>query len=139
MNIKRSNMASTLGEVYRGSSNSGKMKYMGGGRTGGSSGDAKARGSFNEYKKGGKNPFYEHGGMTPGGSDVQKLLEMLANYDQNASIGEFMQVLMEMGGQGSAGEAAAAGAGAMAGGSAMRNLPPQDVESLLRQLQQQGR
>ena len=76
----------------------------------------------------------------------QKLLQMLANYDQNAPIGEFMQVLMEMGGQGGAGEAAAAGAGAMAGSmgagageAAMRNLPPRDVESLLMQLGQQGR
>lgn len=141
MNIKRSNMASTLGEVYRGSPNSEKMKYMGGGKM-----DGEERGYARGYAKGGKNPFYQNGGMTPGGSDVQKLLQMLANYDQNAPIGEFMQVLMEMGGQGGAGEAAAAGAGAMAGSmgagageAAMRNLPPRDVESLLMQLGQQGR
>tara|TARA_R110000824_G_scaffold391295_1_gene588990 strand:- start:1094 stop:1519 length:426 start_codon:yes stop_codon:yes gene_type:complete len=141
MNIKRSNMASTLGEVYRGSSNSENMKYMGGGKM-----DGEERGYARGYAKGGKNPFYQNGGMTPGGSDVQKLLQMLANYDQNAPIGEFMQVLMEMGGQGGAGEAAAAGAGAMAGSmgagageAAMRNLPPRDVESLLMQLGQQGR
>ena len=138
MNIKRSNMASTLGEVYRGSSNSENMKYMGGGKM-----DGEERGYARGYAKGGKNPFYQNGGMTPGGSDVQKLLQMLANYDQNAPIGEFMQVLMEMGG---AGEAAASGAGAMAGSmgagageAAMRNLPPRDVESLLMQLGQQGR
>ena len=141
MNIKRSNMASTLGEVYRGSSNSENMKYMGGGKM-----DGEERGYARGYAKGGKNPFYQNGGMTPGGSDVEKLLQMLANYDQNAPIGEFMQVLMEMGGQGGAGEAAAAGAGAMAGSmgagageAAMRNLPPRDVESLLMQLGQQGR
>ena len=141
MNIKRSNMASTLGEVYRGSSNSENMKYMGGGKM-----DGEERGYARGYAKGGKNPFYQNGGMTPGGSDVQKLLQMLANYDQNAPKGEFMQVLMEMGGQGGAGEAAAAGAGAMAGSmgagageAAMRNLPPRDVESLLMQLGQQGR
>ena len=134
-------MASTLGEVYRGSSNSDNMKYMGGGKM-----DGEERGYARGYAKGGKNPFYQNGGMTPGGSDVQKLLQMLANYDQNAPIGEFMQVLMEMGGQGGAGEAAAAGAGAMAGSmgagageAAMRNLPPRDVESLLMQLGQQGR
>ena len=141
MNIKRSNMASTLGEVYRGSSNSENMKYMGGGKM-----DGEERGYARGYAMGGKNPFYQNGGMTPGGADVQKLLQMLANYDQNAPIGEFMQVLMEMGGQGGAGEAAAAGAGAMAGSmgagageAAMRNLPPRDVESLLMQLGQQGR
>ena len=141
MNIKRSKMASTLGEVYRGSPNSENMKYMGGGKM-----DGEERGYARGYAKGGKNPFYQNGGMTPGGSDVQKLLQMLANYAQNAPIGEFMQVLMEMGGQGGAGEAAAAGAGAMAGSmgagageAAMRNLPPRDVESLLMQLGQQGR
>tara|TARA_R110002020_G_scaffold246522_4_gene460374 strand:+ start:1518 stop:1949 length:432 start_codon:yes stop_codon:yes gene_type:complete len=143
MNIKRSNMASTLGEVYRGSSNSENMKYMGGGKM-----DGEERGYARGYAKGGKNPFYQNGGMTPGGSDVQKLLQMLANYDQNAPIGEFMQVLMEMGGQGDAQrisdqnreiqEGLASGDGAMAG-SAMRNLPPRDVESLLMQLGQQGR
>ena len=125
-------------------------------------GECSGRGN---YAKGGKldqSPFYRDGGKNPelrlapegsftsfpkeGGSDVQKLLEMLSNYDQNAPIGEFMQVLMEMGGQGGAGEAAASGAGAMAGSmgagageAAMRNLPPRDVESLLMQLGQQGR
>ena len=124
----------------------GKMNYMGGGRYAGASVDDGSTGRG--YEQGGKmneSPFYQDGGMTPGGSDVQKLLEMLSNYDQNAPIGEFLNVLMEMGGQGGAGEAAAAGAGAMAGSmgagageAAMRNLPPRDVESLLRQLGQQG-
>jgi len=116
--------------------NGGKMKYMGGGRYEGASVDDGSTGRG--YAKGGKSPFYQDGGMTPGGSDVQKLLEMLSNYDQNAPIGEFLNVLMDMGGQGGAG-AAAGGAGAMLGRSAMRNLPPQDVESLLMQLGQQGR
>ena len=134
-------MASTLGEVYRGSSNSENMKYMGGGKM-----DGEERGYARGYAKGGKNPFYQNGGMTPGGSDVQKLLQMLANYDQNAPIGEFMQVLMEMGGQGGegAGQRRVAPEGSFTSlpkeaGSAMRNLPPRDVESLLMQLGQQGR
>tara|TARA_R110000787_G_scaffold229070_1_gene336634 strand:+ start:64 stop:354 length:291 start_codon:yes stop_codon:yes gene_type:complete len=90
--------------------------------------------------KGGKldqSPFYQDGGMAPGGSDVQKLLEMLANYDQNAPVGEFLNVLKEMGGQG--GGQDQMGAMGEESGPAMQNLPPQDVESLLMQLQQQGR
>ena len=150
MNIKRSNMMLPSGRGAKSPTGGngggacsggrcdegGKMKYMGGGRYEGASVDDSSTGRG--YAKGGKNPFYKNGGMTPGGSDVQKLLQMLANYDQNAPIGEFMQILAEMGGQGGAGEAAAAGAGKMAG-SAMTNLPPRDVESLLMQLGQQGR
>ena len=125
-------------------------------------GEGSGRGN---YAKGGKldqSPFYRDGGKNPelrlapegsftsfpkeGGSDVQKLLEMLSNYDQNAPIGEFLNVLMEMGGQGGegAGQLRVAPEGSFTSfpkeaGSAMRNLPPQDVESLLMQLQQQGR
>jgi len=102
--------------------------------------DGQERGYARGYEQGGKmnkNPFYQDGGMTPGGSDVQKLLEMLSNYDQNAPIGEFLNVLMEMGGQGGAGEDKAGAAGAMLGKSAMKNLPPQDVESLLMQMNRQ--
>jgi len=102
--------------------------------------DGQERGYARGYEQGGKmnkSPFYQDGGMTPGGSDVQKLLEMLSNYDQNAPIGEFLNVLMEMGGQGGAGEDKAGAAGAMLGKSAMKNLPPQDVESLLMQMNRQ--
>ena len=92
---------------------------------------------FVKAKHGAKMPEYAHGGMMQGqGGDVNALLEMLASYDQNAPIGEFLQALMQMGGMG---EGMAAGGGAMAGGSAMRNLPPRDVESLLMELSQQGR
>ena len=92
---------------------------------------------YRKAEHGAKMPEYAHGGMMQGeGGDVNDLLEMLANYDQNAPIGEFLQMLMKQSGMG---EAMAVGGGAMAAGSAMRNLPPRDVESLLRQLSQQGR
>ena len=78
---------------------------------------------------------------------------MLANFDQNSSVGEFLDLLMSQSmdkgvpsvkpARTDIAEAAAQGAGAGAGaskiqGGIMRNLPPKSVESLLRQLGQQG-
>ncbi len=91
---------------------------------------------------------YGHGGKAQGpGGDVDALLEMLANFDQNSSVGEFLDLLMSQSmdkgvpttepARTGVAEAAAQGAGAGAG-ALMRNLPPKDVESLLRQLGQQG-
>jgi hypothetical protein len=110
---------------------------------------------FVKAKHGSKMPEYAHGGMMQGqGGDVNALLEMLANYDQNASIGEFMQILAEMNSDQNRAiqEGLASGDGQLRvapegsftsfpkeAGAAMRNLPPQDVESLLMQLGQQGR
>ena len=100
-----------------------------------------------KYGHGGKNE-YGHGGKAQGpGGDVDALLEMLANFDQNSSVGEFLDRLMSQSmdkgvpsvepARSNVAEAAAQGAGAGAG-ALMRNLPPKDVESLLRQLGQQG-
>lgn len=123
----------------------------GGGKSGVKSPTGGCSCSGGRYDDGGKldrSPFYNQGGGVPGGSDVEKLLELLSNYDQNASIGEFLNMLAEMHGQTGAGAAdgLAAGIGSLsesAGSGAaeavMRNLPPQDVESLLRELQYQGR
>ena len=61
---------------------------------------------------------------------------MLANFDQERSVGDFLQMLMNQ-----------SGAGDMPSGRSMgemnqppmRNMPPRDVESLLRQLGEQER
>ena len=37
---------------------------------------------------------YQGGGGLPGGPSVEALLEMLANYDQDSSIGDFLKLLM---------------------------------------------
>ena len=124
----------------------GKMDYMG-------------HGGKMKYMGGGKMPEYAHGGKSvsneaPGSVDA--LLELLANYDQDSSIGEFLSILNEMYGMSpqtsamgasSAAESmakpalqgpmtmfgSAAGQGA---GSVMRNLPPESMEELLRQVTQ---
>lgn len=111
----------------------GKMKYGHGGK--------------NEYGHGGKNEYGDGGKAQRPGGDVDALLEMLANFDQNSSVGEFLDLLMSQSmnkgvptvepARSNVAEAAAQGAGAGAG-ALMRNLPPKDVESLLRQLGQQG-
>ena len=99
---------------------------------------------LSQFKNGGKNPELR---LAPEGSftsfpeeglpDVQKLLEMLANYDQNAPIGEFIETIQEGLVAGPAALVGSMGTGAAK--SAMQNLPPRDVESLLMELQQQGR
>ena len=108
----------------------GKMEFGMGGR------NEYGHGGKNEYGHGGKNE-YGHGGKAQGsGGDVDALLQMLANFDQERSVGDFLQMLMNQ-----------SGAGDMPSGRSMgemnqppmRNMPPRDAESLLRQLGQQER
>ena len=135
----------------------GKMDYMGhGGKM-----DYMGHGGKMKYMGGGKMPEYAHGGKSvsneaPGSVDA--LLELLANYDQDSSIGECLDILNEMYGMSpqtsamsasSAAESMAKPAlqgpmtmfGARTGqgaGSVMRNLPPETMEELIRQFGSQG-
>tara|TARA_R100001591_G_scaffold99150_1_gene105381 strand:- start:708 stop:1115 length:408 start_codon:yes stop_codon:yes gene_type:complete len=99
----------------------GKMEYGMGGKP--------------EYGMGGK-PEYAHGGMAPGDDNVSKLLEMLADFDQNATVGEFLEVLKSQAGVGGMPEGG--GMGSMGQqGPPMRNMPPGGAEELLMQMGRQ--
>ena len=88
-----------------------------------------------EYGMGGK-PEYAQGGMAPGDDNVSKLLEMLANFDQDASVGEFLEVLKSQAGVGQMPEGG--GMGSMGQqGPPMRNMPPGGAEELLMQMGRQ--
>jgi len=111
---------------------------------------------------GGKMPEYAHGGKAEAPGSVDALLELLSNYDQNSSIGDFLNILNEMYGMspqtsamGAGSEmgsemgsaalkgpmtmfGAAVGKGAGEGAdSVMKNLPPESMEELLRQVASQ--
>ena len=88
-----------------------------------------------EYGMGGK-PEFAHGGMAPGDDNVSKLLEMLADFDQNATVGEFLEVLKSQAGVGGMPEGG--GMGSMGQqGPPMRNMPPGGAEELLMQMGRQ--
>ena len=94
-----------------------------------------AHGGKNEYGMGGKRE-YAHGGMAPGDDNVSKLLEMLADFDQNATVGEFLEVLKSQAGVGGMPEGG--GMGSMGQqGPPMRNMPPGGAEELLMQMGRQ--
>ena len=116
-----------------------------------------------KYMGGGKMPEYAHGGKAEAPGSVDALLELLSNYDQDSSIGDFLNILNEMYGMSPQTSAMGAGSemgsavgssalqgpmtmfgskmGAAAGegaDSVMKNLPPETLEEILRQFGSQG-
>jgi|7_EtaG_2_1085326.scaffolds.fasta_scaffold204050_3 hypothetical protein len=93
-----------------------------------------------QYMK--KQNKFDAGGMAPGpaqgpaqgagGSEVDQLLDLLTNFDPEASVGEFLEMLMGQAGAGEMPPEAAMGQQ----GPPMRNMPPQGAEELLMQMGQ---